>query len=139
MNRHTANELRFAFKVKHALYESTENLPQGQLERLAAARKAALQVQKPQAAVQWKLRTANVGAGPVGILGAGYEPGFLGRLGLAICLVLLVGTALTGLYQTEQESRISDLAEIDTGVLIDALPISAYADHGFNAYLKRNP
>jgi len=141
MNRQTANELRFAYKVRQALYESTQTLSAAQLERLAAARKAALQVQKPEAAIQWLAGTVRAGQGSASadVFGSGSEPGFFGRLGLALCLVVLVGATLTGLFQHEFANRITDLAEIDTGLLIDPLPISAYADHGFNAYLKRNP
>jgi hypothetical protein len=53
--------------------------------------------------------------------------------------IVLVGACLTGLYQFEQDRRIEDLADMDTAVLNDDLPISAYADQGFNAFLKQNP
>lgn len=136
MNRQTANELRFAYKVKQALNESSQRLPAAQLERLAAARKAALHVQKPERRVaQSRLALLPVGAG--GSLRLAPEPGFWSRLGLALSLIVLVGTSVVGLYRNEQDKRINDLAEIDTGVLVDDIPISAYADHGFNAYLKR--
>lgn len=138
MNRNTANELRFAYKVKQALNETSEQLPADRLERLAAARKAALQVQKPERhAVQWNTRTAHAGTTASGMPGRRFEPGLLGRLGLAFCLVVLVGTSVVGLFASEQDARINDLAEIDSGVLVDTIPISAYADQGFNAYLKR--
>ncbi len=137
MNRQTANEIRFAYKVKQALYESTEQIPADRLERLAAARKAALQKQKPErTALQWNTRAALSGAQSSNPTFSG-EPGWLSRVGLAFCLMLLVGTTVVGLYKAEQDNRINDLAEIDSGVLIDTLPISAYADHGFNAYLQR--
>lgn len=136
MNRNTANELRFAYKVKQALNESSEQLRPEVRERLAAARKAALQVQKPERRVfQRAPRLAHAGApflaGPRG------EPGMFGRLGFALCMLMLVGSAVVGLFAAETDARINDLAEIDTGVLVDTLPLEAYTDQGFNAFLKR--
>jgi len=44
---------------------------------------------------------------------------------------------LVGIYQYEQQRRIAETAEIDAAVLSDELPLSAYTDHGFNAYLAK--
>jgi hypothetical protein len=33
---------------------------------------------------------------------------------------------------------VADLAELDAAVLSDELPLSAYLDHGFNAYLTQS-
>lgn len=139
MNRQFTNEMRFAFKVRQALNETSEQLPAARLEQLAAARKAALQVQKPERhALQWNTRALPAGAAgtqsPRSLPGT---PGLWGRLGLVGSMVLLVLASMVGLYVNEQDNRINELAEIDTGVLVDDIPISAYADHGFNAYLKR--
>ena len=51
-------------------------------------------------------------------------------------LVLVLGGA--GIYQFEQEQQIAELAELDAAVLSDELPLSAYMDHGFNAYLTKS-
>ena len=59
----------------------------------------------------------------------------LGRLGVAIPMIALV-FGLGGLYQYEQQQRIAELAELDAAVLSDELPLTAYLDHGFNAYLE---
>jgi hypothetical protein len=40
-------------------------------------------------------------------------------------------------YQVEQERRIAEIAELDAAVLSDELPLTAYLDHGFNAYLAQ--
>ncbi|MFX6226163.1 DUF3619 family protein, partial [Acinetobacter baumannii] len=40
-----------------------------------------------------------------------------------------------GIYQHENAKRVSYLADIDAAVLSDELPLSAYLDHGFNAFL----
>ena len=49
---------------------------------------------------------------------------------------LLIGALVfVGLYEFEQEQRIAELADLDVAVLADDLPVSAYVDQGFNAYL----
>ncbi len=51
-------------------------------------------------------------------------------------LVLVAG--MVGIYQYEKQQRIEDIAELDAAVLSDELPLSAYLDHGFNAYLSQS-
>lgn len=58
-------------------------------------------------------------------------------MGVAVPMLVLVA-GLAGIYQYEQQQRIADLAEIDAAVLSDELPLSAYLDHGFNAYLTQS-
>jgi hypothetical protein len=55
-------------------------------------------------------------------------------MGVTVPLIVLA-LGLIGIYQVEQERRISDTAELDAAVLADELPLSAYLDHGFNAFL----
>jgi len=137
MNRQLSNEMRFAYKVRQALNETVEQLPAERLVQLAAARKNALRLQKPERhALQWNTRALPAGASHASSSLPG-TPSPWGRLGLACSMALLVLASVVGLYFTEQDNRINDLAELDTGVLVDDIPISAYADHGFNAYLKR--
>lgn len=131
-------ERRFAYHIRQALNESLADLAPETLERLATARKAALRAQKlsqPLRQPAWQPELARAGSG-----GNDDEPRFgFARVGLIFSALLVVGACLTGLYQFEQQQRIEELADMDTGVLTDDLPISAYADQGFNAYLKQNP
>ncbi len=134
--RHAA-ELRFAMRVRQALNETTANLSPARLEQLAAARKAALRSQKfGRNAVQWATQPAFSGPGgaAAGPFGASYKHAVI-VLGLA----LLVGAAIAGIFAMEEQRRIDELADIDAALLTDEVPLSAYADHGFNAYLKQNP
>ena len=131
-------ERRFAYRIRQALNESAAALAPATLERLATARKAAVRAQKhsePRRASAWQPEFAHANAG------RGEDaPRFgLARIGLVFSALLLVGACLTGLYRIEQQRRIEDLADMDAAVLTDDLPISAYADHGFNAFLKQNP
>ena len=50
-----------------------------------------------------------------------------------------MGAFVIGLFHTEQHRRIQESAATEAEVLADDLPISAYADHGFNAFIKQNP
>lgn len=128
------DDLNFAYKVRHALNEKLDQLPEPTTERLAAARKAALARKKPDAPARVAARK-NVLAGIATHLLA--EPlSWLGRMGVAIPLLVL-GVGAVGIYQFEQEQQIAELAELDAAVLSDELPLSAYMDHGFNAYLTK--
>lgn len=130
-----ARELLFARKVAYRLDQNLDSLPAASADRLARARQAALARKKTEAPLAVRapvLRTANAGGGH-GFLSI--NPGsWFGRFSIALPLVILVA-GLIGLYQGEQEQRIDDLAEIDAMVLSDELPLTAYLDHGFNAYL----
>lgn len=124
-------QLNFAYKVRHALNENLENLPDTTVARLAAARKMALARKKKDSPLRVLLTRPALATGT----GVFSQPtGWLTRMGLVIPMVALVA-GLIGIYQFEKEQRISEIAEIDAGVLTDELPLSAYLDHGFNAYL----
>jgi len=131
-------ERRFAYRIRQALNESAAALAPATLERLAMARKAALRAQKrpePRRVAAWQGELARVNAGRSE---DSSRSGFA-RIGLVFSALVVVGACLTGLYQFEQQRRIEELADMDAAVLTDDLPISAYADHGFNAFLKQNP
>jgi hypothetical protein len=127
-------DIDFAYKVRHALNESAEQLSAQTLDRLANARKLAMSRKKddaPSAA----LAISGVLAGNTGFSFQG--PGtWLGKLGIALPLLVLVA-GLFGIYQYEQQRRVADLAEIDAAVLVDELPPAAYLDTGFTAYLNQ--
>ncbi|TFW02411.1 DUF3619 family protein [Oxalobacteraceae bacterium OM1] len=127
-------ELNFAYKVRHALNETAENLPASTADRLASARKIALARKKKESALKVLVfRPALAGAGTA--FGNG-GLSWLRRIGLVIPMAA-VAIGLAGIYQYEQQRRIAETAEIDVAVLADELPLSAYLDHGFNAYLAK--
>ena len=130
-------ERRFAYRMRQALNESAAALAPATLERLALARKSALRAQKnaePRRIAAWQREFAYAHAGGDDAPRSGFA-----RIGLVFSALVVVGACLTGLYQVEQQRRIDDLADMDTAVLTDDLPISAYADHGFTAVLKQTP
>lgn len=126
------NELKFAYKIRLALNENIEHLPASQVERLASARKIATSRKKKEFPLS-VLAAQRAVASHVSQFFK--EPlSWVARMGLAVPLVVLA-VGLSGIYQFEQERRISDTAEMDAEVLADELPLSAYLDRGFNAYL----
>jgi hypothetical protein len=126
-------EIDFAYKVRRAMTESSEKLPEATLERLATARQLALSRQK-QAEPSRALAFGGVLAGSNGVSFS--QKSWVKKMWLALpVLALMIG--LYGIYEYEQEQQINDLAEIDAAVLVDELPPDAYLDNGFNAYLNK--
>lgn len=125
-----ADDTNFAYKVRHALNEHLDALPPETTSRLAMARQMALSRKKAQAPVTVSQRAL------AGHFGAFFSFSSLSRAGVVIPLLALVA-GLAGVYQFEQEQRIAEIAELDAAVLSDELPLTAYLDHGFNAYLAQ--
>lgn len=129
------DDLNFAYRVRHALNEKLDDLPASTTDRLAAARQAAMARKKAHVPVRVaRAELATVGSGANGGL-FGSPFGWLGRMSVAVPLLVLVA-GMVGVYQYEEQQRIAELAELDAAVLSDELPLSAYLDHGFNAYLE---
>jgi hypothetical protein len=143
-------ETEFALKVRRALDENINTLPAASLDRLAAARRTALARKKPEkVAVSAPvfaptlagagMESGSAGLGSLGAAGSGHrgKRGRFSRLALAWPLLALV-IGLAGIAYWEDQQRTAELADIDAAMLSDSLPLDAYLDHGFNAYLTRN-
>ena len=124
------DDLNFAYKVRHALNDHLDTLPAATTDRLAAARKAAIARKKAHAPVKVAQRQL------AGNIGALFSFSSLGRMGVVVPLLVLVA-GLAGIYQYEEQQRIAETAELDAAVLSDELPLTAYLDQGFNAYLAQ--
>ncbi|CAH2915735.1 MAG: Putative transmembrane protein [uncultured Paraburkholderia sp.] len=125
-------ELEFARQVRRALDENAAGIPSVAVDRLAAARRAALARQKPETVSAPVFVPAFAGV-PAGLLAA---PRPQRRFALAWPLAALV-VSLVGIAYWEDQQRTAELADIDAAMLSDDLPLNAYLDHGFNAYLSR--
>ena len=129
------DDINLAYKIRHALNEQLDHLPASTTDRLAAARAAALARKKPEetflqvktASSGWRQAFANFG----GLVSA---PA-MSRLAVAVPVLALV-IGMGGMYQHEQQQQIAELADIDAAVLSDELPLTAYLDPGFSAYLE---
>lgn len=135
-------ETEFVQAMRRALDESAASLPAATTARLAAARKAALGRKKAEQPVLVRVPSfaaAGVGTFPGGLQGGLKAPrrrSALARLALAWPLAALVA-GLFAIAYFEDQQRTAELADIDAAMLSDDLPLTAYLDHGFNAYLSR--
>lgn len=119
------DDINLAYKIRHALNENLDKLPASTTDRLAAARALALSRKKadaPRVPVQEKR--------PL------FDMRWMRGLAVAAPLLAMV-IGLAGVYQSEREQRVAELADLDAAVLSDDLPLTAYTDHGFNAYLAQ--
>lgn len=124
-------ELRIANKLRHALSESARlDGPRGAAiaERLRAARERALDARRSarEPAFAWA--------------GAGVFGGFGGVGGFSLRVLLPTALLVAGLfaiYSGQQEQRAADIEELDAKLLTDDLPLDAYLDRGFEAWLKK--
>jgi hypothetical protein len=133
-------DLNLAYKLRHALDESANNLPDKTSERLSSARNIALSRKKPefeQTVSAPRLIAAGHGNGMHSSFQADTWFSWLGRMGVVVPLAALV-FGLMGLFQYEKHQQIIEAATIDAEVLTDDLPLSAYLDHGFDAFLANS-
>ena len=131
-----AKQINFAYRVRHALNEILDQLPAATTDRLAAARQIALSRKKPDTGGSRVAlpRLAPAHGGDGGFFSRPLS--WLGRMSVALPVVI-VFVGLVGMYQGEKKQRIVEIAEIDAMVLSDELPLNAYLDRGFNAYLAQ--
>jgi hypothetical protein len=128
-------DLTFAYKVRHALDQNVDSLPATAAERLAIARNLALSRKKQELRVQVTAPEFAM-AGQTRSFSFFDPSAWLKRVGFVIPLIALV-VGLMGIHQYEQQQQVLEAASIDAEVLTDELPLSAYLDHGFDAYLDK--
>ena len=121
------NEPQFGNKVRLLLNQGAQ-LESKTLGRLRAARDNALRQQRvarPVAGLAWA-------DGLVGSFG-----GFAGfSFRLVLPMAVLVG-GLVAINGWQQNQRVAEVEEIDALLLTDDLPLDAYLDKGFEAWLKK--
>ena len=135
------NDIKFTNKIRQALNEGARldgHSGARIVERLRAARERALQVRRVSAAsvrdpaFAWARGTAAGAAGGFGSFGG------LGGFSLRVLLpTLLLIAGLISIYSWQQDQRAADVVELDAQLLTDDLPIDAYLDRGFEAWLKK--
>ncbi|WP_321783838.1 DUF3619 family protein [Paraburkholderia sp. J94] len=134
-------ELEFVQELRRALDESAASLPSATTVRLSAARKAALARKKAEPVLVRAPALAAAGVDAIGGVPGGLPAprrrSALARFALAWPLAALVA-GLFAIAYFEDQQRTAELADIDAAMLSDDLPLTAYLDHGFNAYLSRS-
>jgi hypothetical protein len=118
------NERHFAYKLRQHLDRGLRDVSPGTLARLHAARQAALARQKQPAD-----RPVLAADGP------SFPPGFRNHCfnQTLAAIVLLLSALCSTLWIADQ--RVKELGSIDSAILSDELPIGAFTDEGFAAWL----
>ncbi len=124
----TANDKEIAGRIKTYLDAGTKELKSGTVYRLQQARAAALaRLQDPKRAPEMAL------AGAGGTMG-GTRPFYAQvRFWIGVALIAAAGF---GWQQWQVYQAINEAEEIDAQLLSSDLPIDAYLDRGFQAWLK---
>lgn len=116
----------FGYKIRQVLNEGLERLDGGVAARLHESRQRALASQR-------------IVIGRFGFAGLGhnFEVSLFPNARTMVAVVaLVIGAACSYYWNAFEQAR--ELEEIDSALLIDELPPSAYLDHGFQAWLERN-
>ena len=122
----TVTQDQFAQRIRCAMNESAENLPEHITEKLRTARRQALNVRKQNMKQGF---FASLGA----LLGGVSRSG--ARMAFAVPAFAL-GIGLFVISQNNADSYVQSVAEIDTQVLSQELPIDALLDKGFVRYVQ---
>jgi hypothetical protein len=120
------NEREIAYKVRHYLNLGVDEIDRKATDRLFRARQNALAHQKVAGA---QLSLAGVGHVVADMI-----------LPHARALIAMVGLAIgvVGVSTWNDFEKAAELEEIDSALLADDLPINAYLDKGFQAWLSED-
>ena len=125
---------RFALKTVSYLSAGTDELSHDISERLRSAR-----VQAVAQCKVVKFRTAETvvssGSNTAVSWGSGDGWNWWSRVGSVLPLIALVA-GLLAINSYQSDNRTQELAEVDAALLTDELPPAAFADPGFNQFLK---
>ena len=132
------NEIKFSNKIRQALNEGARlHGDRGAriAERLRAARERALERRRiaREPVLAWA-RGAALATSDGTIHASEGSGGFSLRLLLATALLL---AGLFAIYSGQLDQRAAEVEELDAQLLTDDLPIDAYLDRGFEAWLKK--
>jgi hypothetical protein len=130
MNKHDQNEQELARKIVLRLNQGLDTIKQGTAYQLQSARQSALdryrEAPQPVFGLAWADELA---------FRVSHSRYLNARNLLGTGLVVLSLIAVT-YWQIALQAN--DIAEIDAGLLTDELPINAYLDSNFEAWLKRS-
>ena len=119
------DEFEFARKVAQILDSGTQKLGDGTRTRLLAARRQALGKQRVAVA---SLSLAGLG---------NFTSDVLLPHARMLAAMSAIALGVIGTYYWNSFQNAAENAEIDSALLADDLPITAYLDRGFRAWLER--
>ena len=116
------------------LTEACGELPHDLTQRLRVARQQALAVRKPETAPAHQVIAQGNSLTLAGSPSEGL--GLWSILGSTLPLLALLAGLVT-VQWLDREKTVSELAEVDTALLVDDLPPAAYSDPGFIHFLRQ--
>jgi hypothetical protein len=122
-----ADEAAVGQRAHAALEASCNELPPDIVFRLRQSRERALAAATPRRRLAWLPRFAGL---PGNLGGSWLRDGLAPTVGI---LMLALIAALAS--QQSQDERFNESLDIDSALLTDDLPIDAYLDRGFGAWL----
>lgn len=128
------NDKLFGSRVGALLDEAADRLPYRTVHRLDRAREAAL----ARLPAHLQAETVAAVSGATQSVLAGRPLGRLWRPAALALPALVLAAGLYGITLWTDAQDAQETAEVDAEVLVDDLPISAYADRGFGVYLNNS-
>lgn len=118
-------ETEFGYKIRQALNQGLDSFDKNLAGRLHLARQKALNCQKEP-----------IGGLRLAGFGESVEHAFFSHARTLLAVMALTIGA-TGTYYWNAFQQAQEFEEIDSALLADELPPSAYLDRGFHAWLER--
>jgi len=135
----TPNAEAFARRVALRLTQASDELHHDIAERLRVARMQALAERKrpdTRPVLHLSPSPSVLPQGASATLGGGGHDHHWWRAAVSIVWIAALLIGLAWVHQTQVENVTTELTEIDTALLTDDLPPSAYADPGFTQFIK---
>jgi hypothetical protein len=132
------NEIKFTNKIRQALNEGARlhgDRGAHVAERLRAARERAIERRRIARVPSLAWTRGMAGSAADGVAG-----GFGGTGGFSLRMLVATALLLSGLfaiYSGQQDQQAAEVEELDAQLLTGDLPIDAYLDRGFEAWLKK--
>ena len=123
-NRRVINEAQFGQLMRHAMNDSAQAVPEDVTEKLRIARRKALDVRKQAAQT----------AGVFGFIQSCF--GFMSARLVLAAPALVLGVGLYIMSEHNAENYTQSLAELDSQVLTQEVPLGALLDKGFVRYIQ---
>jgi hypothetical protein len=137
MHEDHAAQARLAARLAGALTQRVEDLPHDLAERLRFAREQALSRARAQrAAAPARSTVVGLGGDGAAVLG-GSAPWWQRAASVLPLLLLVAGLVFIDHWSTREQ--VLAAADIDTQLLSDNLPPTAYSDPGFAEFLRSSP
>lgn len=125
---------RMGARLAQLLSQASGDLPHDLTERLRVARQQALAMRKPEPLPRIQALAQGNSLTLVGPPNEGL--GLWSALGSALPLLAML-VALATVQWFDKQQIVSELAEMDTALLVDDLPPAAYSDPGFIQFLRQ--